>query len=51
MHELGEEKEVLESDPDKLEVIFREMVQMCLWGNATVADIAARAAAIMLTSA
>ncbi|VDB92404.1 unnamed protein product [Peniophora sp. CBMAI 1063] len=35
MHELEAEKDVLESDPDKLEVIFREMVQMCLWGNAT----------------
>ncbi|TFY78242.1 hypothetical protein EWM64_g5774 [Hericium alpestre] len=34
MHELEEEKAELESDPDKLEVIFREMIQMCL-GNAT----------------
>ncbi|KAI0037119.1 DUF89 domain-containing protein [Vararia minispora EC-137] len=31
MHQLEGEKAVLESDPDKLEVIFREMVQMCLW--------------------
>lgn len=31
MHELEAEKDVLESDPDKLEVIFREMVQMSLW--------------------
>ncbi|KAI0063016.1 DUF89 domain-containing protein [Artomyces pyxidatus] len=35
MHELQDEKASLESDPDKLEVIFREMIQMCLWGNAT----------------
>ncbi|KAI0316951.1 DUF89 domain-containing protein [Amylostereum chailletii] len=35
MHELEAEKEALISDPDKLEVIFREMIQMCLWGNAT----------------
>jgi len=25
----------LESDPDKLGVLFKEMIQMCLWGNAT----------------
>ena len=31
MHDLEAEKDALEADPDKLEVIFREMVQMCLW--------------------
>ncbi|KAA1475715.1 DUF89 domain-containing protein [Dentipellis sp. KUC8613] len=35
MHELEEDKVEFESDPDKLEVIFKEMIQMCLWGNAT----------------
>ena len=31
MHELDQEKELLRSDPDKFLVLFREMVQMCLW--------------------
>ncbi|ETW85861.1 hypothetical protein HETIRDRAFT_309837 [Heterobasidion irregulare TC 32-1] len=31
MHELEEEKSALESDPDKLQVLFKEMIQMCLW--------------------
>ncbi|KAI0351611.1 DUF89 domain-containing protein [Trametes cingulata] len=35
MHELEEDKETLASDPDNLKVIFKEMIQMCLWGNAT----------------
>ncbi|EIM84187.1 DUF89 domain-containing protein [Stereum hirsutum FP-91666 SS1] len=35
MHELEAEKSALISDPDKLVIIFREMIQMCLWGNAT----------------
>ncbi|EIN05895.1 DUF89-domain-containing protein [Punctularia strigosozonata HHB-11173 SS5] len=35
LHEVSEEKDTLESDPDKLGVLFKEMVQMCLWGNAT----------------
>ncbi|KIJ04814.1 hypothetical protein PAXINDRAFT_141704 [Paxillus involutus ATCC 200175] len=35
MHELENEKDKLRSDPDKLLVLFREMIQMCLWGNAT----------------
>ncbi|KAG8215249.1 hypothetical protein J3R82DRAFT_8802 [Butyriboletus roseoflavus] len=35
MHELEPEKGRLRSDPDKLLVLFREMVDMCLWGNAT----------------
>lgn len=26
----------LESDTEKLKVLFNEMIQMCLWGNATV---------------
>ena len=37
MHELGTAgKDGIESDPEKLKVLFTEMVQMCLWGNATV---------------
>ncbi|KZT24930.1 DUF89 domain-containing protein [Neolentinus lepideus HHB14362 ss-1] len=35
MAEFESEKDVLASDPDKLKVVFGEMVQMCLWGNAT----------------
>jgi len=35
VHELEREKERLRSNPDKLLVLFREMIQMCLWGNAT----------------
>lgn len=31
MHELDSNKSALESDPDKLEVLFKEMIQMCLW--------------------
>ncbi|KAG1728237.1 DUF89 domain-containing protein [Suillus lakei] len=35
MHELESKKAKLQEDPDKLEVLFKEMIQMCLWGNAT----------------
>jgi len=35
MHDLEAEKDRLASDPDALNVIFKEMIQMCLWGNAT----------------
>lgn len=35
MHELEAEKDLIASDPDKLSVLFKEMIQMCLWGNAT----------------
>ncbi|KAJ3729202.1 DUF89 domain-containing protein [Lentinula guzmanii] len=35
MHELESEKGALESDPSTLKVFFQEMIQMCLWGNAT----------------
>ncbi|KAJ6542625.1 hypothetical protein B0H19DRAFT_1171131 [Mycena capillaripes] len=35
MYELQEEHVKLKSDADKLGVLFREMIQMCLWGNAT----------------
>ncbi|KAL4247701.1 Sugar phosphate phosphatase [Abortiporus biennis] len=35
MHELEEDKESLKHDADKLGIIFKEMIQMCLWGNAT----------------
>ncbi|KAF9219362.1 DUF89 domain-containing protein [Gyrodon lividus] len=35
MHELENEKHILKSEPDKLLIVFREMIQMCLWGNAT----------------
>jgi hypothetical protein len=31
MYELESEKVKLQEDPDKLEVLFREMIQMCLW--------------------
>ncbi|KIJ60473.1 hypothetical protein HYDPIDRAFT_98765 [Hydnomerulius pinastri MD-312] len=31
MHELESEKDKLKSDPQKLLVLFREMIQMCLW--------------------
>jgi DNA-directed RNA polymerase subunit K/omega len=31
VHELEREKERLRSNPDKLLVLFREMIQMCLW--------------------
>ena len=30
-HELEAEKDVLRSDPEKLAVLFKEMIQMCLW--------------------
>ncbi|KAG6906847.1 hypothetical protein DXG01_011726 [Tephrocybe rancida] len=33
MHELESEKALL--DKEKLAILFREMLQMCLWGNAT----------------
>ncbi|KAI1790587.1 hypothetical protein LXA43DRAFT_1015926 [Ganoderma leucocontextum] len=35
MHELERDKANLPSDPNNLKVIFKEMIQMCLWGNAT----------------
>jgi len=35
MHELQEEHAKLKSDSAKLGVLFKEMIQMCLWGNAT----------------
>ncbi|KZT69424.1 DUF89 domain-containing protein [Daedalea quercina L-15889] len=35
MHELEQDKAKLGSDAQKLNIIFREMIQMCLWGNAT----------------
>ncbi|KAJ7063533.1 DUF89 domain-containing protein [Mycena amicta] len=35
MHELDVEQTKVESDPSKLAVLFKEMIQMCLWGNAT----------------
>ncbi|KAI0651281.1 DUF89 domain-containing protein [Trametes meyenii] len=35
MHELEQDKATLATDPDNLKVIFKEMIQMCLWGNAT----------------
>ena len=31
MHELESEKHKLIEDPDKLSVLFKEMMQMCLW--------------------
>ena len=35
MYELEKSKAAFEEDPSKVEVIFKEMIQMCLWGNAT----------------
>ncbi|KAJ7777584.1 DUF89 domain-containing protein, partial [Mycena maculata] len=35
MQELEGEHAKLESDSEKLGVLFKEMIQMCLWGNAT----------------
>ena len=36
MYELDETKVEIESDVAKLAVLYNEMMQMCLWGNATV---------------
>jgi len=36
MHELESERETLAQDEGKLKVLFKEMLQICLWGNATV---------------
>ncbi|KAF4611422.1 hypothetical protein D9613_003784 [Agrocybe pediades] len=35
IHELQGTSEEIKSDPTKLKVLFNEMIQMCLWGNAT----------------
>ncbi|KXN86683.1 hypothetical protein AN958_09767 [Leucoagaricus sp. SymC.cos] len=35
MHEMESEKEALKSDEEKLEIFFKQMIQMSLWGNAT----------------
>ncbi|KAH6909443.1 DUF89 domain-containing protein [Coprinopsis sp. MPI-PUGE-AT-0042] len=35
VHEVEKSKAAFEQDPSKIEVIFKEMIQMCLWGNAT----------------
>ncbi|CAL1697865.1 unnamed protein product [Somion occarium] len=35
MHELQVDKQELIGDSEKLGVLFKEMIQMCLWGNAT----------------
>ncbi|KAJ3501262.1 hypothetical protein NLJ89_g9417 [Agrocybe chaxingu] len=35
MHELEVDRAALRVDPEKLGVLFNEMIQMCLWGNAT----------------
>lgn len=35
VYELDAVEDELKSDPQKLEVLFTEMMQMCLWGNAT----------------
>lgn len=31
MHELEDQKDALVGDPDKLQILFKEMVQICLW--------------------
>ncbi|KIJ30183.1 hypothetical protein M422DRAFT_234949 [Sphaerobolus stellatus SS14] len=33
--ELDQEKAILDTDASKLQVLFNEMLQICLWGNAT----------------
>lgn len=35
MHEFERDKAELASDPANLKVVFKEMIQICLWGNAT----------------
>ncbi|KAF8870637.1 hypothetical protein CPB84DRAFT_1692902 [Gymnopilus junonius] len=35
MHEIGVGGDDIQSDPEILKVLFNEMIQMCLWGNAT----------------
>jgi len=35
LSELESEKHIVVNDPEKLKVLFLEMTQMCLWGNAT----------------
>ncbi|KAI0339174.1 DUF89 domain-containing protein [Trametopsis cervina] len=35
IHELDAEREAIRQDNAKLAVLFKEMIQMCLWGNAT----------------
>ncbi|KAK7055177.1 DUF89 domain-containing protein [Favolaschia claudopus] len=35
MHELQEEHAKIDTNSDNLGVLFKEMIQMCLWGNAT----------------
>ena len=39
MHEIEIEKDKIISDPAKLSVLFREMVQMCLWYVSTPPQI------------
>lgn len=39
MHELEAERDALKTDEDKLRILFLEMVQICLWGNATVCSL------------
>ena len=41
IHELDDEKEIIRNDKRKLAILFKEMIQMCLWGNATVSLIIA----------
>jgi hypothetical protein len=31
MHEIEKEKDAYAADPAKLEVLFKEMIQICLW--------------------
>jgi hypothetical protein len=42
MHELDSEKTAITSDPDKVSVLFKEMVQMCLWYGTIVAPSVAK---------
>lgn len=31
IHELDDEKEIIRDDKGKLAILFKEMIQMCLW--------------------
>ncbi|KIY46469.1 DUF89 domain-containing protein [Fistulina hepatica ATCC 64428] len=35
LQEIGNEKDLLSNGAEKLKILFEEMIQMCLWGNAT----------------
>jgi len=49
MHEIETEKEKIQSDPTKLSVLFKEMIQMCLWYLSSLPLIGYSAPNIRLT--